>query len=134
MAYDPLDTTKPTTAGSPEPTRQASIDAIRHNLAALRDALAAGGFVQGFNYEPSGGSAEQPAILYYKRGTEWIKLSLTWGTTGGEAGNVTKIVYQYSANSGGAYDSMADGAGKYVLSLSYDSSGNCTGGTWGSTP
>jgi hypothetical protein len=29
---------------------------------------------------------------------------------------------------------MADGSGEYVLTMTYDSSGNCTAATWGATP
>lgn len=134
MAYEYLQPTKPTTAGSPTPTRQASIDATRQNIVALRDILVALGVVQGFDYSVSGGTAEEPAELYFKKGVEWIKVVLTWGTTGGEDGNVTKAAYYYSSNSGGAYDAMVDDGGEYVLTLTYDSNGNCTGTSWGSTP
>lgn len=134
MAYDPFRSTVPTTAGSPTPSRQATIDDARKNMMALRDILVAGGLVQGFDYSVSGGTAEEPANLFYKKGTEWIKLVLTWGTTGGEDGNVTKMALYYSSNSGGVYENMADDAGEFVLTLTYDSNGNCTSTSWGSTP
>lgn len=134
MAYDPLRPSVPTTAGSPTPSRQSTIDDTRKNIMALRDILVAGGMVQGFDFSTSGGTAEQPADILYKKGTEWIKITLTWGTTGGEDGNVTKAVFRYSSNSGVGYDGMADDAGEYVMTLTYDANGNCTATTWGSTP
>jgi hypothetical protein len=134
MAYDPFRPSVPTTAGSPTPTRQATIDDTRKNLMALRDLLVAFGMVQGFDYSVAGGSAEEPAQVFYKKGTEWVRLDLTWGTTGGEDGNVTKFAMYYSSNSGGAYDPLADDAGEYVATYTYDGSGNCTAVAWGSTP
>lgn len=130
MAYTPIDISKPTTAQ----TRQAAIDDIRTNVVALRDAAAASGLLQGFNYSVSGGTAEQPAQIFQKRGAEWVRIDLTWGASGGAAGNVTKTAYYYSSNSGGAYDPMADLYGNYVATMAYDASGNLLTITWGSTP
>lgn len=131
MTYASLDVAKPD-ASSQNGTQFAM--STRDNLRALRDALVATGIVQGFDYSTSGGTAEQPATLYYKRSTEWMKVVLTWGTSGGESGNVTKAAYYYSSDSGSTYSNMADAAGKYVVTLTYDSNGNCTATTWGSTP
>jgi len=130
MAYTAFDSTKP--VGTQTGTAFAT--STRANILALRDAIAAMGSVQGFNYSYTTGTADQPTTILFKRSTEWIKLVLTWGTTGGEAGNVTKAAYYYSSNSGGAYDGMADAAGYYVMTLTYDSNGNLTATTWGSTP
>lgn len=130
MAYTALDPTVPTVAQ----TRQAAIDAARTNMQAMRDALIACGTVQGFNYSVTGGTAEQPATLLYKKGTEWVKIDLTWGNSGGSDGNVTKAAFYYSSNSGGAYDAMADDDGNYVVTLAYDASANLTTSTWGATP
>ena len=92
------------------------------------------GAVPGFNYSVLGGTAEQPAELYYKRNTEWIKVVLTWGVAGGETGNVTKSAYYYSSNSGGAYSNMIDSNNNYVQTFAYDVNANITTTTWGSTP
>jgi hypothetical protein len=130
MAYTALDSSKPAaTQTGPNMTLSA-----HDNILAVRDILAAGGFVQGWDYSVAGGTAEQPAQMFYKRGAEWIKVDLTWGTTGGENGNVTKSAYYYSSNSGGAYDPMADAAGEYVLHISYDANGNVTSTSWDATP
>ncbi len=95
----------------------------RQNFAAMRDAVVLG-VMKGWNYSVAGGTAEQPAELYLKDGTEWIKQAVTWGTTGGEAGNATVIVASYSANSGSAYDTIG------TLTIAYDASGNVTSTTW----
>lgn len=139
MAYTALDATKPTTAQ----TRQAIVDSTRTNLDALRDAIAALGAVQGFAYYPTGGTAEQPTTIYFKRGSECVKVVLTWGSSGGSDGNVTKAAYYFAANethasfptsTNGTYDAMADASGDYVMTIGYDTNGNATSATWGAVP
>lgn len=115
----------------------------RANLTAMRDQIVAMGGMSGFNYIASGGTAEQPAKLYYKRSTEVVRIDLTWGSSGGSDGNVTKAAYYYAANethasfptsTSGTYEGMVDGSGYYVQSFTYDSSANLTSTTWGLTP
>jgi hypothetical protein len=130
MTYTALDATKPTTAQ----TRQAGVDSMRTNIAAVRDALIFTGFIQGFNYSVAAGTNAQPTQVLYKRSTEWIKVDITWGTTGGEDGNPKKYALYYSSNSGSAYDPMADASGNYVLTITYDANGDVSATTWGSTP
>lgn len=96
----------------------------RANLAALRDACVLGGGFPGWAMAASGGTAEQPATLTYSRGTERVRATLTWGTTGGEAGNVTQAVYAYSANSGTDYGTIG------TKTITYDGSGNVTATAW----
>lgn len=120
MPYPQFDPTKPD-AATQNGTQVAQ--AIRDNLMALRDMVINGTFV-GFNMSVSGGTAEQPAIIYRKKSTEWLKAAITWGTVGGEAGNPTVIVYSYSANSGVAYDTIG------TVTIAYDASGNVTTTTW----
>lgn len=139
MAYTALNASKPVVSD----TRQTSVDFMRTNLAALRDAIIATGVVQGFNYRVTGGTAEQPGVLWFKRATEVVKVVLTWGSTGGENGNVTKAAFYYASNeshvsfptsTNGTYDPMSDGSGYYVCVIAYDSNANPTTTTWGSTP
>lgn len=127
MPYIPYDVAKPITLQ----TRQAAIDAERTNLIALRNVLAANGAVQGWDYTWAGGTIDQPTQQQFRRGAEWITLLLTWGTVGGEYGNMTRCVYFYSSNSGAVSDPMADTTGNYVANFSYDADGNCIGITWG---
>lgn len=96
----------------------------RDNLKALRDACVIGGGFYGFNLAVSGGSAEQPALLTYSKGTERVKAALTWGTSGGEAGNVTQAVYSYSSDSGGSYATIG------TKTVTYDANANVTATTW----
>ena len=119
MTYAAFDSSKPTTSQ----TRQAQNDSIGANLRAARD-MAIIGEAKGYNYSVSGGTADQPAITYRKNGAEWLRATLTWGTTGGEAGNVTTAVYAYSADSGSTWDTIG------TLTLAYDSNANLTSTTW----
>jgi hypothetical protein len=119
MAYVPFNSAVPTVSQ----TRQAAVDAMRTNQMADRDANIIGAF-KGFNYSVSGGTAEEPAITYRKNGAEWLRATLTWGTSGGELGNVTVAVYAYSANSGGAWDTIG------TCTISYDANGNVTQTVW----
>lgn len=120
MAYTPFDPAKPDPA-SQNITQFGASD--RTNQAAIRDAVMMG-TMPGFNYSQTGGTAEQPATIFYKKGAEWLRGALTWGTAGGEAGNVTVTVYSYSSNSGGAWDTIG------TETNAYDANGNCTTTTW----
>lgn len=131
----------------PDPATQAGTafgQRTRDNIRAMRDVIAATGMLQGFDYRYTAGTAEQPTTMYYVRNAsdESIKVVVTWGTAGGEAGNVTKMAFYYASNetglpagaANGTYDAMADAGGYYVCTLSYDSSGNCTQTAWSATP
>lgn len=93
---------------------------------ALRDSVISG-LMPGWNLAASGGTAEQPSTLTYSKSTERIRASLTWGTTGGESGNVTVVTLEYSSDSGATY---VDLTALNVLTVSYDASGNVTAATW----
>jgi len=121
MAYDTFTPSKPNPAAD---NGTQAMDYVRKNLLALRDACIMGGLFFGWPLTVSGGTAEQPATLTYANGTERVKAAITWGTTGGEAGNPTVVVYSYSANSGGAYDTIG------TKTITYDGSGNVTATTW----
>ena len=131
------------TSTLPDPATQAGTafgESTRDNLRALRDTLAATGLVQGFNYSATGGTAEQPLTLFYRRvaNNECVKVVLTWGSSGGESGNVKTATYYYASDESGTlpgspvgtYVAMADTGGKYIVTMTYDSSGNCTATTW----
>jgi len=112
---------------TPNPTSQngtQAFDSTRNNINALRDAAILGGGFIGFNLTVSGGTAEQPTTFVYNKGVERVRAVVTWGTTGGEDGNVTVAVYSYSSNSGGSYDSMG------TKTITYDGSANVTATTW----
>lgn len=120
MAYTAFDGSKP------DPTTQgitAYSQAIRDNEQALRDAVVAGAMA-GWDMAQSGGTAEQPASIFFTKSAEIVKLELTWGSSGGENGNVTQIVLKYSSNGGGAYDTIG------TATFTYDSNAYCTAITW----
>lgn len=101
------------------------IDDTRQNLMATRDAIVAGALVDwDLTVTVGGGSAEEPDEIIYKNGVEWLRLDITWGTTGGEDGQPTVIVYAYSANSGGLYDTIGTWTG------TYNGNGTLTAGVW----
>lgn len=120
MAYTPFDASVPD-ASTEDLTDMGQ--STRHNLKAIRDAVVAGNLA-GWNLTPAGGTAEQPATLTYAKGTERVRGSLTWGSSGGADGNVTQAVWEYSSNSGGSYDTIG------TVTIAYDTSGNVTSTTW----
>lgn len=121
MPYTLFDPALPNAATQNGTTFAAS---VRTNDAALRDACILGGGFPGFNLAATGGTADQPALLTYSKGTERVKAALTWGTTGGEAGNVTVAVYSYSSDSGGTYSTIG------TKTVTYNGSGYVTATTW----
>ena len=101
------------------------INNTRENLMALRDAIVNGALVDwDLATADITGPADEPTQLVYKKSTEWMKLVITWGTSGGDDGNPLTVVYSYSANSGGLYDAIG------TLTNTYDSSGNLRSALW----
>lgn len=121
MAYALFDPAKPD-AATQNGTQFAQ--SARDNLKAVRDAAIMGGGFYGWNMATAGGTAAEPATLTYSKGTERVRATLTWGTTGGEAGSVTTAVYAYSSNSGTSYDTIG------TKTITYDASGNVTSTSW----
>jgi hypothetical protein len=134
MTYTVFDQT------APEPTQGGAevLTSTRENLIAVRDAIIADGFFPGWDMETqdSDGSAppttpEQPDQVVFFKDSELIKLSLTWGTAGGEEGNVTQIVAEYSADAGALFEPMgATGYPNGTLTISYDANGVPLSHTW----
>ena len=96
----------------------------RDNLNALRDACVMAGSFTGWNETPSGGTESQPAQVLSSKGTERVKVAITWGTTGGEAGNPTVYVFSYSNDSGSTYSTIG------TLTIAYTSNSYFNGSTW----
>jgi len=101
------------------------INDTRNNLMALRDAIVTGA-LNNWDLATADitGPADEPTQLIYKNGVEWIRLAITWGTTGGDDGNPLVIVYSYSANSGVLYHPLG------TLTMTYDASGNMRSALW----
>ena len=117
MAYVPLN---PLT---PEPAQDGTevLQSTRDNMKALRDADFIGGD-SGWTYSQTGGTASEPTTQLWSKGTERIRITATFGTTGGENGNLTAATLAYSSNSGSTYDTIE------ARTLSYDGDGNFTSG------
>lgn len=130
MAYVPFVDSKPVASDNGNDV----IDDVRENLLAMRDAAAIGTLV-GWSWEQSNGTGDedQPQYEIFKRGTEWIRITLVWGTTGGEDGNIVSETYEYSSNSGGSYAAMGSSANPThnKLTKTYSTAGNQTSESWG---
>ena len=88
--------------GTPDPTTQngtSAFQSTRTNLDALRDALTVG-IMPGWNFQAvaGSGSAAFPQYHYYTKLQERIRLTLTWGTSGGETNNLITMVAEYTSN------------------------------------
>lgn len=101
------------------------IDYTRNALHALRDGILYGG-MKNFNAEIAvgTGSNQKPQYLYYKNGTIWIRIEITWGNAGGSLDKPTVMVMSYSENSGGVWDTI----GTYTIA--YTADGYFNTGTW----
>ena len=100
-----------------------TVSDIQLNENALRDMIVSGGSVN-WPMEASGPSEEEPTQLLYSKGTEKLKLTLVWGTVAGADGNVASILYEYSSDTGGSYETMG------TKTFTYDTSGNVTATGW----
>ena len=95
---------------------------VRTNLAAIRD-IAALGAAPGWNYSWSGGTADNPTTMLWSKGTERLRATCTWGTTGGATDNLTVAVFAYNID-GTAPNTIG------TLTIEYDANGNVTSTTW----
>ena len=124
MVYVPFVSDKPVIADDGDVV----INNTRENLMALRDALVCGA-LKGWNMTQTvgAGSTDEPDELLYSNNsnTEALKLDITWGTTGGEDGNPTVIVYSYSTDDFGASNEAIG-----TLTMTYNSNGTMTASTW----
>lgn len=102
------------------------IDDTRFNLMALRDAIVAGALVD-WDMTATGGPADgsEPTQIMYDTGTEWIRATITWGTTGGEDGNPKTVVYAYSTD-----NFVASNEAIGTWTGTYNSDGYLTSSVW----
>lgn len=128
MAYSGFQATKPDGAD----TGPNVVDDANRNDKALRDAIVALMFDDfEFSISAGTGSTRRPQYMFWKNGSggsaPWIRAEITWGSSGGEKYNPTGIVWSYSGDGGGAYDTIATQA------LTFDSNGDLTAISGGST-
>lgn len=110
-------------------------DSMRSNLTAMVHAAVFGvGFIPGWSaqaqdsdgtYPPT--TPETPDQWVYSRGTDRIKIAITWnGVTDGQ---VDEVVASYSSNSGTSYDVIKWGTTNGECAFTY-SGGICIAATW----
>lgn len=92
-------------------TGQQVIDTTRENLMAMRDAVVMG-TMTGWDGAPAGADPDYPDTLTYSKGTERLRLTLTWGS-GATEGYITAIVYDYSPDAGVTWQSLGTAAVDY---------------------
>ena len=61
----------------------------------------------------------KPDTKTYAQGTLRIRLTHTYGSTGGAAGNVVKTVFEYSDDDGVNFEPLTDYLGNYVKTIGY---------------
>lgn len=128
MAYVPFVDQKPVFSDNGDDV----VDDIRENLMALRDAVVLGVLV-GWDMTVTAGTGtnEQPQYLYmHKNGvsTERLRITYTWGTTGGATGNPTVLALHYTADDDPLGSATWDSMGTFTIT--YNSDGTVASGAW----
>jgi hypothetical protein len=128
MAYTNLDRTKPDGSSQAGSAFSGSANA---NDKALSDSIVMGLMAGGdLTITVGTGTAAQPQFLIWKQGSNWLRVTPTWGAGAGTDGNWTSAVYELSINSGTDYTTAPGGAIGTVTN-SFDASGNLTGTSGG---
>jgi len=112
-------------------------DSIRYNINFLRDVLALGGiFIHGWDSEAVSALSdyEQPDYWLASNGVQRIKVTPTWGTTGGQAGNIIQIYGEYSSNSGSTWDFIVGPENKPYLQITWTADSLFRQAIWSATP
>lgn len=105
------------------------IDNTRENLMALRDSIVAGA-LKAWNLTLiiGGGTDETPDEIRYSNNTntEAIRLLVTWGSSGGEEGAPTVVIYQYTPDDTPTitWDTIG------TLTNTYNANGTLTASVW----
>lgn len=120
MAYASFDHTKPD--GATQNGAQV-LQSIRDNSRALLDQVV-GGFAVGWAATPSGGTAARPAEWLFAKGADRLRITQTWGTTGGSTGRLVQAVYARSYNAGSTWEPMG------TQTLNYTAGGEFAGDIW----
>ena len=118
MAWKPFQPARPATGNGR--TRQEQYNDIRENLLALAAMIAAGNDPFGWDRtQTDTGDPGKPDTKTYAQGTLRIRLTHTYGSTGGAAGNIVKTVFEYSDDDGVNFEPLTDYLGNYVKTIGY---------------
>ena len=121
MAYKSFSDNTPTVGGNGLKV----VSDIRENLMAMRDAVVMGA-MPGWDYSRTPGrvDAENADEMFYKKGSNWIRATLTWGYSGGAEGNLVSAVWESSADAGENYETIG------TETFTYDVSGDLDTSSW----
>jgi hypothetical protein len=98
----------------------AALADVRNNDGALRAYVLLALF-WGYTYSQSGGTAAQPTTIKLSKGTTTLRLTLTWGTTGGETNQVKTIVPEISTDSEASWAAVGG-----TITNTFDANGELT--------
>jgi len=117
---------------------------IRDNFEHLRQTMAAGGIVAGYDFTHNGGTSATPSEFYYReqsaevtadnaitglsRQATWFKITNTWSS-----GILTKQKFEISTNAGSTYSNWTTQAGNYFINYDYSSGKVVPFITWSTT-
>ena len=134
MAYTDFD------PAAPDPSTDSPgtcFDETLANLLAMRDSIVGGtGFFPGWNmaaYDasnttPPASDADEPAYLVFTKGSDKVKVTITWGTSGVTDGWPTRLVASWW--NGSSYDVIKGGSTNGYYDITYDANGNVTSAAW----
>lgn len=103
--------------------REVTIDAIRNNEIALRNALLIG-MTPGWFHSIAG--SHQPFVINETNNGEQHTTGITWGTMGGATGQPTQVDYLYKPDAGILTPTETIG----IETATYDANGNLETTTW----
>lgn len=123
-SYTAFDATKP--AGT-QTGPQFATSANANDVASEDDIITGQPRSWAFSQVVGSGTAEQPQYMVWSSGTNRVRATITWGSAGGAAGNLSAITWEVSQDSGTTPNSTGTWASMGTAqSFTYDASGNLT--------
>lgn len=120
MPYQHFDATKPdATTQSGAEFGQSVLDNQRAHLDMLLM-----GVVPGWSSTYTGADMSKPTVFTYANGAQRRRITVVFGTNGGETGNVVSATYEASYDGGTSYNRIG------AKTISYDAESNVTGTAW----
>lgn len=120
------------TTGRPDAAQTGTpfTQSIRDNFENLRQSMAVGGLVAGYDFTHNGGSSANPGEFYYReqaaevtaenaitgnsRQATWFRVTNTW-----TSGKLTKQKFEISTNAGSTYGNWTTQAGNYFVNYDF---------------